>query len=351
MVDINKMKVNSSVCLKQVLKVTTHDMHTGGEPLRIVTSGMPDILGSTILQKREYVKRHLDHYRKFLMNEPRGHKDMYGAILFQDKPLSNEFGVLFMHNEGYSSMCGHGVIALGRYVVDYELVVPKSPETPIIFNCPCGPVKTYVEYINNSSGPVHFESVPAFVYRLGAEVHVPTIGRLSVDIAFGGAFYVIISDRELSLDINSSPQSQMIDIGGKITEAAREQIPILHPESSELSFLYGTIITDGRDRFTDGPSTNICIFADKQMDRSPTGSGVTARIALQVKKGLMQIDEEKEFRSIIGSSFTARAISEIDVGKYPAVIVEVSGMAYHTGDHTFYLENQDPIKDGFQLPR
>ncbi|GFV48242.1 trans-L-3-hydroxyproline dehydratase [Trichonephila clavipes] len=300
MVDINKVRVNSSVYLKQVLKVTTHDMHTGGEPLRIVTSGMPDILGSTILQKREYVKRHLDHYRKFLMNEPRGHKDMYGAILFQDKPLSNEFGVLFMHNEGYSSMCGHGVIALGRYVVDYELAIPKSPETPIIFNCPCGPVKTFVEYINNSSGPVHFESVPAFVYRL---------------------------------------------------EAVSEQIPILHPESPELSFLYGTIITDGRDRFTDGPSTNICIFADKQVDRSPTGSGVTARIALQVKKGLMQMDEEKEFRSIIGSSFTARAISETDVGKYPAVIVEVSGMAYHTGDHTFYLENQDPIKDGFQLPR
>ncbi|GBM03236.1 Trans-L-3-hydroxyproline dehydratase [Araneus ventricosus] len=339
---------NSSVP-KHVLKVTTHDMHTGGEPLRIITSGLPDLKGSTILEKREYARQYLDHYRKLLMNEPRGHKDMYGAILFQEKP--NVFGVLFLHNEGYSSMCGHGVIALGRYVVDYGLVKPVAPETEITFNCPCGPVQTYVEYNNHSSGPVHFESVPAFVYKLGAEIFVPKIGKLLVDVAYGGAFYVIISDKEVSLDLKSTPLAEIIDVAGRITEAVKKQLPIVHPEKEELSFLYGTIITDGKDKFADGASTNICVFADKEVDRSPTGSGVTARMALQWKKSFMQRNEEKEFKSIIGTTFTGRVIDETTVGNFPAVIVEVSGMAYHTGDHTFYLECHDELKEGFQLPR
>ncbi|XP_055947561.1 trans-L-3-hydroxyproline dehydratase-like isoform X2 [Argiope bruennichi] len=305
-----------------VIKVTTHDMHTGGEPLRIITSGLPDLKGSTILEKRVYAKQHLDHYRRLLMNEPRGHKDMYGAILFQEKP--NEFGVLFLNNEGYSPMCGHGVIALGRYVVDYGLVKPVSPETEITFNCPCGPVQTYVEYNNNSSGSVHFESVPAFVYKLGAEIVVPKIGKVLIDVAYGGAFYAIISDKDVSLDLKSTPLTEIIDVAGRITEAVKKQLLILHPEREELSFLYGTIITDGKDKFTDGTTTNICIFADKEVDRSPTGSGVTARMALQWKKGFISKNEIKEFKSVIGTTFTGRIIDETTVGDFPAVIVEVS---------------------------
>ncbi|GIY53242.1 trans-L-3-hydroxyproline dehydratase [Caerostris extrusa] len=340
---------DSSLISEFMVNITTHDMHTGGEPLRIIKSGLPELQGSTILEKRTYAIKHLDHFRKFLMNEPRGHKDMYGAILFKENP--NEFGVLFMHNEGYSSMCGHAIIALGRYVIDFKLVEPVSPETEVIFNCPCGAVKAFVEYNNQLSGRVHFESVPAFVYKLDFEIDVPRIGSVSVDISYGGAFYAFITDKQVSLDLQTSSLSEIVETAGKITEAVKSNLKMEHPESKELSFLYGTIITDGKDKFSDGPSTNICIFADNQIDRSPTGSGVTARIALQWTKGQMQLNEEKEFISLIGSRFTGAGVRETFVGKYPAVVVRVSGMAYHTGDHTFYLENRDALKEGFQLPR
>ncbi|XP_035208375.1 trans-L-3-hydroxyproline dehydratase-like [Stegodyphus dumicola] len=339
----------TSCGFESALVIETHDMHTAGEPLRIVEK-FPSLEGSTVLEKRKYVKTQYDYYRRFLMTEPRGHNDMYGAILIPKLGFDNEFEVIFMHNEGYSSMCGHGVIALGRYVVDQGLVSPSSPETEIIFHCPCGPVKTYVQYNNGVSGPVRFQSMPAFLYKSGAKINVKNLGSVEVDIAYGGAFYAFVSASDINVDLDITPLSQLVDTAAMITEAAKEQLTIKHPESDELSFLYGTIITDGKDKYSESPTKNICVFADKQVDRSPTGSGVTARIALQFKKGLIALNQPREFKSIIDTSFTGKAVSETKFGNFDAVVVEVCGMSYHIGKHVFYMESNDPLNYGFLLP-
>lgn len=322
------------------------DMHTGGEPLRIVLSGAPVPSGSTLLEKRRWVRENMDWVRRVLMLEPRGHQDMYGALLVPSEEPEAQLGVLFMHNAGYSTMCGHAVIALGRFAVDYGLVDPQGPETPINIQCPCGLVRAYV----SSSGQVRFHSVPAFTLCTDVTVDVPAYGQVVVDIAYGGAFYAFVSAERFGLDVCSSKTRDLVDAAAAVSDAVKAQVTISHPDSEDLAFLYGTIITDGKDAYSEEPTANICVFADSQVDRSPTGSGVTARIALQYHKGLIQLEQTRTFKSgATDSLFTGKAVKETVCGDYNAVIVEVSGRAHYTGTASFTVESDDPLKDGFLL--
>ncbi|XP_075048872.1 trans-3-hydroxy-L-proline dehydratase [Mixophyes fleayi] len=326
------------------------DMHTGGEPLRIVLSGAPVPSGSTILEKRRWVRENMDWVRRLLILEPRGHQDMYGALLVPSEEAEAHLGVLFMHNAGYSTMCGHAVIALGRFAVDYRLVEPQSPETPVNIHCPCGLVRAFVSYSEGRSGQVRFHSVPAFTLCTDVTVDVPGYGKVVVDIAYGGAFYAFVSAEKFGLDVCTSRTRDIVLAAAAVTDAVKAQVKIIHPDSEDLSFLYGTIITDGKDAFSDEPTANICVFADSQVDRSPTGSGVTARIALQYHKGLIQLEQTRTFKSgATDSLFTGKAVKETVLGDYKAVIVEVCGQGYYTGTSSFILENEDPLKDGFLL--
>uniref|UniRef100_H3BHD4 trans-L-3-hydroxyproline dehydratase n=1 Tax=Latimeria chalumnae TaxID=7897 RepID=H3BHD4_LATCH len=329
------------------------DMHTGGEPLRIVLSGYPEIIGEDILAKRRYVRKKLDHLRRMLMFEPRGHYDMYGALLVKSELPSAHVGILFMHNEGYSTMCGHAVIALGRFAVDYGLVKePQSPETQVNIHCPCGLVKTYVEYTDGKSGKVRFHSVPAFAFAIDITVDVAGYGKVIVDIGYGGAFYAFVSAEVFGLDISSSKTRELVDVATAVTGAVKAQVKLYHPDSDELAFLYGTILTDGKEAFSEEPTANICVFADAQVDRSPTGSGVTARIALQYHKGHIQLNKTRTFRSgTTGSLFTGKAVEEVKCGHFKAVIVEVCGRAHYTGTANFVLEEDDDLKNGFLLKK
>lgn len=322
------------------------DMHTGGEPLRIVLSGAPVPSGDTLLEKRRWVRENMDWVRRVLMLEPRGHQDMYGALLVPSEKPEAQLGVLFMHNAGYSTMCGHAVIALGRFAVDYGLVDPQGPETPINIHCPCGLVRAYV----SSSGQVRFHSVPAFTLCTDVTVDVPAYGQVVVDIAYGGAFYAFVSAERFGLDVCSSKTRDLVDAAAAVSDAVKAQVKISHPDSEDLAFLYGTIITDGKDAYSEEPTANICVFADSQVDRSPTGSGVTARIALQYHKGLIQLEQTRTFKSgATDSLFTGKAVKETVCGDYNAVIVEVSGRAHYTGTASFTVESDDPLKDGFLL--
>lgn len=322
------------------------DMHTGGEPLRIVLSGAPVPSGNTLLEKRRWVRENMDWVRRVLMLEPRGHQDMYGALLVPSEKPEAQLGVLFMHNAGYSTMCGHAVIALGRFAVDYGLVDPQGPETPINIHCPCGLVRAYV----SSSGQVRFHSVPAFTLCTDVTVDVPAYGQVVVDIAYGGAFYAFVSAERFGLDVCSSKTRDLVDAAAAVSDAVKAQVKISHPDSEDLAFLYGTIITDGKDAYSEEPTANICVFADSQVDRSPTGSGVTARIALQYHKGLIQLEQTRTFKSgATDSLFTGKAVKETVCGDYNAVIVEVSGRAHYTGTASFTVESDDPLKDGFLL--
>ncbi|XP_069712999.1 trans-3-hydroxy-L-proline dehydratase [Phaenicophaeus curvirostris] len=337
------------------LVVQTVEMHTGGEPLRIIPRlEAAEAVGRalSLLPLRREVAATQDHVRRALMHEPRGHAGMYGAVVVRGEAATDgaHLAVLFLHCAGYSTMCGHAVLALGRFALDYGLVAaPSCPETAVRLRCPCGPITAFVPWDGHCSGnPVRFRSVPAFAVTTDLAIDVPGHGKVVVDIGYGGAFYAFLSAKQLGLDVCSSKTKDLVNAASAVTETVKKQFKLHHPESEDLAFLYGTILTDGKDAFSEEPTTNICVFADEQVDRSPTGSGVTARIALQYHKGLIQLNQARTFRSsITGSFFTGKAVQETKFGEYNAVIVEVSGEAFYTGTATFTVEEEDPLKYGF----
>src|SRR5215813_9823836 len=305
------------------LTIETVEMHTGGEPVRIVVAGYPPIEGATLLAKRRQARERLDAFRRLLMFEPRGHFDMYGVIpVAPDPPKSGEppadLAVLFMHNEGYSTVCGHAVIALGRWAVDSGRVPLRSPETPVAIQCPCGLVRARVSIENGKAGAVAFESVPAFAFALDAAVEVPGAGRVALDIGYGGAFYAVLSAARFGLDVRASPTRALVD-------------------------------ADGADAWSERQTANICVFAAREVDRSPTGSGVTARLALQHARRQIQLGQSRKFESITGAIFSGKVLRETSCGNHPAVTVEVSGKAHYTGTARFTLEEDDEIGKGFLL--
>ncbi len=327
--------------------LSTVEMHTGGEPVRIVTAGYPTLAGHSLLDKRRDALAHHDSLRRLLMFEPRGHAEMYGAVIVEPDHPEADVAVLFLHNEGYSTMCGHAVIALGRWAVDSGRVAAREPETAVNIQCPCGLVRTKVAVEGGRAGAVRFLSVPAFTFARQAMVNTRDWGPIELDIAYGGAFYAVLAADSIGLDLGAGALRSLSDAGAAITKAAATQISLEHPENPDFGFLYGTIFTDGRDAFEDAASRNVCVFAGRQVDRSPTGSGVTARIALQWARGEIALGQTRSFESVTGARFTATAVEETTLGRNRAVIVEVSGKAYYSGEARFTLEPDDPLGAGF----
>ncbi len=338
------MSGSSDIC------ITTTEMHTGGEPLRVVESGFPPLSGATILDKRRYARDNLDHLRRLLIYEPRGHYDMYGAVFVEPDLPEADLAVLFIHNEGYSTMCGHAVIALGRYAIDKGLVKnPTSPETVVNMQVPCGLVKATVEYEKGKTGNVRFDSVPAFAYATDIEVDVPEYGKIVLDIGYGGAFYALVPAEKVGLDVQKSRVSDLVEAADRISSAVKRQVKIEHPDSADLGFLYGTILTDGSDAHDDErPTRNTCVFADREVDRSACGSGVTARVAVQFAKGQIALGDTRTFLSgPTGAPMYGKPVKTTRCGKFDAVVVEVSGRGYYTGSATYTLEQDDPFQTGF----
>jgi proline racemase len=331
--------------------LSTVEMHTGGEPTRIIVDGWPEFAGKTLLDKRREAKERFDHLRRGLMLEPRGHDGMYGALLVEPDHPEADLAVLFMHNEGFSTMCGHATIALARWAVDSGRVARREPETPqsetiVRLQCPCGLVTASVA----SDGMVRFESVPAFAYARDRIAPTRTWGPVTVDVAYGGAFYAILAADSIGLDLRSSPMRAIVDAGEEITKAAAAAIPIEHADEPDLAFLYGTILTDGGDGANGRASRNVCIFAGRQIDRSPTGSGVTARLALEAARRRVRTDEERLFESCTGAIFSGKILREArPIGLRKSVIVEVGGHAHQTGEARFRFDDEDPLREGFTL--
>lgn len=331
------------------MKLTVVDMHTGGEPLRIVTSGYPDIPKGTILEKRAYVRDHLDHLRKLLIFEPRGHYDMYGALLVEPDLPGADLAVLFMHNEGYSTMCGHAIVALGRYAVDEGLVAKQEPITTVNIEAPCGLVVASVEVRDGRAGAVSFESVPAFLFARDQRIELTGYGRIGFDIAYGGAFYALTDCHQFGLDFGHNRVRDFVDAATALTERLKADFRLSHPDHTDLAFLYGTILTDGRDDFSDEATRNICVFADAEVDRSPTGSGVTARLAAMHAKGAIAIGQTRTFESIAGSRFSGSVVRTAKAGQHEAIVARVGGRAYYSGRSEFIIEADDELGRGFLL--
>lgn len=333
------------------LSIRTVEMHTAGEPVRIIEAGYPALLGATLLEKRRDARDRLDRLRRLLMAEPRGHADMYGALLVPPDHALADLAVLFLHNEGYSTMCGHAVIALGRYAVDRGLVAAVEPETEVNVQCPCGLVRARVEVRGGRAGRVRFASVPAFALYRDAVAITERFGPVTVDIGYGGAFYAVLPAAELGLDVAASPVARLAEAAMEVKAAASRAVPISHPDDPDLAFLYGTILTDGAEAWSDAPTSNVCVFADGQVDRSPTGSGVTARLALMHRRGRIAVGQARLFRSVTGGLFEGRVLEATRAGPHPAVVVEVAGEAFYTGKAVFTVEPADPLGQGFLLRR
>lgn len=327
--------------------IKTIESHTGGEPLRVIIDGLPDIEGETILEKRRYFKENHDNLRRALMLEPRGHADMYGAIPVEPEKEESDLGVLFTHNEGYSTMCGHGIIALTTVLFETGILDLDTEQPKVQMDTPAGPVVARAKTNDDSVESVVFENVPSFAYALDRSVEVPGVGEITYDVGFGGAFYAYCDATEAGVGLDTDDVNDLIRIGKAIKRAVSEDLHIEHPHHEEMSFLYGTIFTGSPKENAD--IRNVCVFADGEVDRSPTGTGVSGHLALRAARSQLDQGEPLTVESVVGSTFTGRIRDRTSYGNYEAVIPEVQGSAHIVGRNEFLIDPDDPFADGFVL--
>ena len=336
------------------LEVTTVDYHTGGEPFRIVTGGVPEIRGATILEKRGWAAAHLDPVRRLLVNEPRGHADMYGCFVVAPEDAGADLGVLFFHNEGYSTACGHGTIALVSWALESGRLPITGPETPVSVDVPSGRLAC-VARCDVAAGRVlgvRFRNVPAFV--LARDVTLTTSGGPArVDVAYGGAFYGSVDVRSMGLAVDAASLPRLIALQRELRPALDAALDVAHPEEPKLRGIYGIIWwQDEPTAPGDGAALtqrNVTVFADGEVDRSPCGSGTSARLAILHAQGRLRVGDELRHRGIVDSAFAGRIVDTTAVAGRAAVVTEVEGQAYLTGRHAFSVDPADPIGTGFLL--
>jgi proline racemase len=334
-------------------RITAIDAHTAGEPLRIFTGGLPDFPGDTILSKRRYAKGNWDRMRTATMWEPRGHADMYGAILTEPVTADGHAGVLFVHNEGFSTMCGHGIIALAQVGVETGLLTgePTGADPSVLeirLDTPAGRVTAFARRQGERVAEVWFHNVPSFVYALDQSVEVDGLGPVRYDVAYGGAFYAFCRAEEVGVGLGPENFRGLIDAGMAIKRAVMASLPIRHPLEPDLGFLYGTIFT-GAAHNPAHHSRNVCIFADGEVDRSPTGTGVSARAALHFARKEIGLGEPFTVESILGTTFTGAVTQTTTFGGYEAVTPRVSGSAHICGRNELLIDPDDPLAYGFLL--
>jgi proline racemase len=319
-------------------RVSVVDYHTGGGPFRIATGGGPPVEGATILERRRFALEHLDAYRRLLVFEPRGHADMYGCHVVPPNDDGADLGVVFFHNEGYSTACGHGTIALVTWALEEGIVELREGENRVVVDVPSGRLETWATVDGGRVRSVRFRNVPSFVWAEGIEA----AGR-TVDVAFGGAFYATLEER---VDPHELPR--LIALGREIKAAIEADHDVVHPLEPELRGVYGVIFWQHEDA---DPLTqrNVTVFADGEVDRSPCGSGTSARLALLDAQGRLARGARLRHLSIVGSEFEGRVVGETEVAGLPAVVTDVEGAAYRTGSASFELDPEDPLGEGFLL--
>jgi proline racemase len=333
-------------------RITTSDYHTAGEPFRIVTAGLPEIPGNSVLERRAaaQVDPAVDAVRRLLVNEPRGHADMYGGFVVPPDDAGAHFGVLFWHKDGYSTACGHGTIALGTWAVQSGLVPPDpNGDTDVVIDVPSGRVTARVTCAGGRVQQVAFRNVPAYVLGRDVEVTVER-GTVRADLSYGGAIYASVPASAFGLAVRPEYYADLLAVGRQVKWALEATSWARHPDDPRLDGVYGTILYDDLGR---GPGEvrqrNITVFADGEVDRSPCGSGTSARLALLADAGTLGAEDVLVHDSVVGTRFLGRVIERVIMGSRSGVVSEVQGSAYLTGDHVFVLDRDDPLGLGFTL--
>jgi proline racemase len=349
-----------------MVRVETIDAHAAGEPLRLIVAGFPSPSGRTMLEKRDWVRRHADHLRRALMLEPRGHADMYGAILTEPVLPGSHAGVLFMHNEGYSTMCGHGVIAVTTMALERGLLMPGGDGRSVVYDSPAGTIRATARFGSSVAGgaapgdgegeagvggmrvdAVSFVNVPSFVLHGGLTVKLAS-RQIRADVAFGGAFYAIVDSESVGLPIDTEHLPELRRVGMEIKHAIEAARRIEHPLEPGLHGIYGTIFT-GPPGDESADLRNVTVFADAEVDRSPCGTGTCAVMAVVEAMGLLSGDRPFVHESLIGTRFKGRVASHTLVGEHQAIVPEIEGSAWITGEHTFLIDEHDPLREGFRI--
>jgi len=331
------------------MRIRTVDYHTAGEPFRIVVEGAPLLTGVTVAERRVHAQRDVDaeRVRTLLVNEPRGHADMYGCYVVEPDDGGADLGVVFWHKDGYSTACGHGTIALATWAVETGRVAgDPDGDTDVTIDVPSGRVGAKVRRRGGRIVDVTFRNVDSYVIARGIVIETSR-GTVEVDVSYGGAIYASVAADAAGLRVEPERYPELIAFGREVKAAVGETPSARHPVDDRQSGIYGTIIYDDLGRTADGPhQRNVTVFADGEVARSPCGSGTGARVALLADDGALARGDTLTHDSIVGTRFSAHALP----GSRPdAVVPEVVGAAYRTGEHLFVLDDDDPLQTGFVL--
>jgi len=324
---------------------STIDAHAAGEPLRIITAGVPPLVGETVLARRRHMAEQHDDIRRALLFEPRGHADMYGAILTPPVTPEADFGVLFLTNEGYSTMCGHGVIALTTALLETGMLPRQEAQTEVVYDSPAGLIRACATLRDGRVTGVSFRNVPAFRFARGVEV-ATSAGHVRADVAFGGAFYALVDAVDLGVEVLPENAPRLTALGMEIKRAIERELDVVHPDEPELRGIYGTIISESaRSAGADG--RNITIYAEGAVDRSPCGTGTSAKLACLYIDNRVGLGQPYIHESVIDTTFTGCVLRETAVGPFAAVETEIGGRGFLTGFQQFVIDPEDPTAGGF----
>lgn len=329
-------------------KIEAIDSHTQGEATRVVVGGLPEIPGKDMPEKKQWLEENLDHVRTALMLEPRGHKDMFGSIMLPPTNPEADFGIIFMDGGGYLNMCGHGTIGAMSVAVETKRVEVKEPITTIVEEAPAGLVRGEVKVKDGHAEQVTFTNVPAFLYKQNESVELPGYGKVTFDISFGGSFFAIVKADQIGIDIVPENASKLQHLGIELRDIINKEIEVQHPLLPHINQV--DLVEWWSETDTPGATLRNCVvFGQGQVDRSPCGTGTSAKMATLFAKGELKLDEEFVYESILGTLFYGRVIEETKVGDYDAVIPQITGSAWITGYNNYVIDPTDPVKYGFIL--
>ena len=334
--------------MRAIRSLNVVDSHTMGEPTRIIVGGVPNIPGKTMADKKDYLEDKMDNLRTAVMLEPRGHGDMFGSIITPPVNDEADFGIIFMDGGGYLNMCGHGSIGAITVAIETGMIEMVEPFTEVRMDTPAGLIEARAAVLDGKVREVSIVNVPAFHYMKDVVVPVPSVGDVELDISFGGSFFAIVDSRKLGMKVEPKNATKFSELGLKIRDAVNEHIDVVHPELHHINKV-------DLVEFYDDPThpeadyKNVVVFGQGQVDRSPCGTGTSAKLATLHAKGLIGHDEQFVYESILGTLFKGRIIGEEMIGKQKAIIPEITGSAYITGFNHFIIDPEDPVKYGFSL--
>lgn len=326
------------------------DSHTVGQATRVIVGGIPVLKGKTMMEKKNDLAKNYDYIRTSTMLEPRGHADMFGALLTEPTNPEADYGMIFLDGAEYLNMCGHGTIGVATVLVETGMVKVTEPYTDIVLEAPAGLVKVRVKVENHCAKEVSFVNVPAFLYKKDVEVDVPDLGHITFDIAFGGSFFAIVKDSELNVEISTENVSKNIPLAVKFLKYIKENVPVEHPLLPEINKIELVEIY-GKPKSKDADVQNMVVLGEGEVDRSPCGTGTCAKLATLYSKGELAIGEPFIHESVLQTKFKGEILQETKVGPYQAIIPQITGNAYITGFNQLVIDPEDPLKYGFQLKK